>query len=101
MNKYEEEEAYVRDCSGQRKREWQLEAETLHARLDGIQQMQQQTHDALLTHIQDYRQTRVAMEELVILWKGSKMMVSAAKLIIPILAALGGFIAWTVDKWKQ
>jgi len=51
--------------------------------------------------VAEERETKAAIEELILLWRGSNMMVSAAKILIPIGVALVGAAVWVKDhvKW--
>jgi hypothetical protein len=53
-----------------------------------IEELSRATHDSLIAHVAEERSTRAAIDELVVLWRGSKLIVSAFKIIIPIVAAL-------------
>jgi hypothetical protein len=66
-------------------------------RLDIIEELSRATHDSLIAHVAEERSTRAAIDELVVLWRGSKLMVSALKIIIPIVAALVGGAMWLKD----
>ena len=63
----------------------------IHSRLDKQDELLREIHEKLIDHMAREEQIRSATEELVILWKGSKI-------IIPILAAsaaaLAGAWAW-------
>jgi hypothetical protein len=89
------------DGDGERRLSWRAEAEVLHGRLDTIEAVSRATHDTVVAHVAEERETKAAIEELILLWRGSKMMVSAAKILIPIAAALVGAAVWVKDhvKW--
>ena len=89
------------DGDGEQRLSWRAEAEVLHGRLDTIESLSRATHDTVVTHVAEERETKAAIEELILLWRGSKMMVSAAKILIPIAAALVGAALWVKDhvKW--
>ena len=89
------------DGDGERRLSWRAEAEVLHGRLDTIESLSRATHDTVVAHVAEERETKAAIEELILLWRGSKMMVSAAKILIPIAAALAGAALWVKDhvKW--
>lgn len=96
------------DGDGERRLSWRAEAEVLHGRLDTIEAvsrateaLSRATHDTVVAHVAEERETKAAIEELILLWRGSKMMVSAAKILIPIAAALVGAALWVKDhvKW--
>ena len=59
------------------------------------------THDTVVAHVAEERETKAAIEDLIVLWRGSKMMVSAFKILIPLAAALIGAAVWVRDhvKW--
>lgn len=80
---------------------WRAEAEMLHARLDAIEEVGRATHDCIIGHIAEERETKAAIDELILLWRGSKLVVSGFKIMIPICAALLGAALWMKDhvKW--
>ena len=92
---------------GEDRRSWQGEAAVLHGRLDrieelarGTHELARSTHDSVISHVAEERETKAAIEELIMLWRGSKMMVSAFKILIPIAAALVGVAVWFKDHLK-
>jgi len=54
----------------------------------------------VVAHVAEERETKAAIEDLILLWRGSKMMVSAAKLLIPIAAAIVGAAVWVKDHFR-
>ena len=82
------------------RRTWHDEAAALHERLDKIEKLAEDTHSCMLAHVESEKETKAALDELILLWRGSKMMVSAAKIIIPIVAALVGAAVWARDHFK-
>lgn len=82
------------------RRTWHDEAAALHERLDKIEKLAEETHTFMVAHVEADKETRAALDELILLWRGSKMMVSAAKLIIPIVAALVGAAVWAREHFK-
>ena len=80
---------------------WRVEAEMLHARLDAIEELGRKTHDCIIGHIAEERETKAAIDELILLWRGSKLVVSGFKILIPVAAALLGAALWLKDhvKW--
>lgn len=86
---------------GTDRRSWKGEADMLHARLDAIEEVGRATHDCIIGHIAEERETKAAIDELIILWRGSKLVVSGFKIMIPICAALLGAAMWFKDhvKW--
>lgn len=89
------------------RRSWQGEAAILHGRLESIEELARDTqglarstHDSIITHIAEERETKAAIDELILLWRGSKMMVSAFKILIPIAVALVAAAAWMKDHMK-
>lgn len=86
---------------GTDRRSWKGEADMLHARLDAIEEVARSTHDSIIGHIAEERETKAAIDELILLWRGSKLVVSGFKLLIPIFAALLGAALWAKDhvKW--
>lgn len=87
--------------SEERRVAWRVEAEMLHARLDAIEEVGRATHDCIIGHIAEERETKAAIDELILLWRGSKLVVSGFKLLIPIFAGLLGAALWAKDhiKW--
>ena len=73
----------------------------LHARLDAIESLSRATHDSIIGHIAEERETKAAIDELILLWRGSKLVVSGFKILIPVCAALLGAAMWFKDhvKW--
>lgn len=80
---------------------WRVEAEMLHARLDAIEEVGRATHDCIIGHIAEERETKAAIDDLILLWRGSKLVVSGLKILIPVCAALLGAAMWFKDhvKW--
>lgn len=76
---------------------WRADDEILHSRLDTIEALSRATHDSLVAHMAEERGTRAAVDELIVLWRGSKMILSAFKILIPIVAALVGGAMWVRD----
>ena len=89
------------DGEDERRLSWRTEAEVLHGRPDTIESLSRATHDTVVAHVAEERETKAAIEELILLWRGSKMMVSAFKILIPIAATLIGAVIWVKDhvKW--
>mgnify|MGYP000935056579 FL=1 len=85
----------------ERRQTWRAEADNLHERLDTIEALSRATHDSVVAHIAEERGTKAAIDELILLWRGSKLVVSGFKLLIPIFAALLGAALWAKDhvKW--
>lgn len=90
------------------RRSWRGEAAILRHRLESIEELARDTqglsrltHDTIVAHVAEERETKAAIEELILLWRGSKMMVSAFKILIPIVAALAGAAVWMKEhvKW--
>jgi len=88
------------DGDSERRSSWRVEAENLHDRLDTIEALSRATHDTVVAHVAEERETKAAIEDLILLWRGSKMMVSAAKLLIPIAAAIVGAAVWVKDHFR-
>lgn len=82
------------------RRTWHDEAAALHERLDKLEKLAEETHTFMVAHVEADKETKAALDELILLWRGSKMMVSAAKLIIPIVAALVGAAVWAREHFK-
>ena len=72
----------------------------LHARLDAIEAVGRATHDCIVGHIAEEKETKAAIDELILLWRGSKLVVSGFKIMIPIVAALLGAAMWVKDHIK-
>ena len=87
--------------SEERRVAWRAESEMLHARLDAIESLSRETHGLMAGHIAEERETKAAIDELILLWRGSKLVVSGLKLLIPIFAGLLGAALWAKDhiKW--
>jgi len=85
----------------ERRATWRAEADNLHERLDTIEALSRATHDSVIEHIAEERGTKAAIDELILLWRGSKLVVSGFKLLIPIFAGLIGAALWAKDhiKW--
>lgn len=82
------------------RRTWHDEANALHERLEKIEKLAEETNSCMLTHVESEKETKAALDELILLWRGSKMMVSAAKLVIPVFAALIGAVVWAREHFK-
>lgn len=82
------------------RRTWHDEADALHERLEKIEKLAEDTHTYMLAHIEAEKDTRAALDELILLWRGSKIMVGAAKLFLPVLAAVIGAAVWARDHFK-
>lgn len=65
----------------------------LHRRMDQQDKMLLEIRDKINAHVVESDQTRPALEELVTLWKGSK-------LLIPILASMAAAV-WAVVAWAK
>ena len=85
---------------GTDRRSWKGEADMLHARLDAIEEVGRATHDCIIWHIAEERETKAAIDELILLWRGSKLVVSGFKILIPAVAALIGAVMWAKDHIK-
>ncbi len=85
---------------GTDRRSWKGEADMLHARLDAIEEVARSTHDSIIGHIAEERETKAAIDELILLWRGSKLVVSGFKILIPAVAALIGAVMWAKDHIK-
>ena len=85
----------------ERRQTWRVEADNLHERLDTIEALSRATHDSVVAHIAEERGTKAAIDELILLWRGSKLVVSGFKILIPVAAALLGAALWVKDhvKW--
>ena len=85
----------------ERRQTWRAEADNLHERLDTIEALSRATHDSVVAHIAEERGTKAAIDELILLWRGSKLVVSGFKILIPVAAALLGAALWVKDhvKW--
>lgn len=79
---------------------WRVKAEILHARLDAIEELGEK-RNSIIGHIAEERETKAAIDELILLWRGSKLVVSGFKILIPVAAALLGAALWLKDhvKW--
>ena len=102
-----EEAEDVIERDGDRRKSWQGEAAVLHGRLDRIedlardtQDLARATHDTVVAHVAEERETKAAIDELILLWRGSKLVVSGFKILIPVFAALLGAAIWVKDHFK-
>lgn len=93
--------------SGEDRRSWRFEADMLRARLETIEciamdtkDLARATHDTVVVHVAEERETKAAIDELILLWRGSKLMVSGVKILIPVFAALIGAAIWVKDHLK-
>ena len=93
--------AQEQEQSVERRQFWRVEADNLHERLDAIEALSRATHDSVVAHIAEERGTKAAIDELILLWRGSKLVVSGFKILIPVAAALLGAALWVKDhvKW--
>jgi len=87
--------------SVERRKTWRAGADNLNDRFDAIEALARATHDSLIDHIAEERGTKAAIDELILLWRGSKLVVSGFKILIPVAAALLGAALWVKDhvKW--
>jgi len=85
---------------GDDRRTWKGEASALNARLEAIEALARATHDCVIGHVESEKETREAIGELILLWRGSKMMVAALKFSIPVFAAIVGAAMWAKDHFK-
>lgn len=102
------EDADRKGYDGADRRSWQGEADVLHSKLESIEEMArntqilaQLTHDTIVSHVAEERVTKAAIDELILLWNGSKLMISGFKFMIPIVAAMFGAVIWMKDYFKQ
>ncbi len=103
----DQEDAERHVHNGTYRRSWQGEAAVLHGRLASIeelarstQELARSTHESIISHVAEERETKAAIDELILLWRGSKLMVAALKFSIPIFAALIGGAMWVKDHFK-
>lgn len=85
----------------ERRKTWRANPEDINDRFDAIENLARATHDSLIEHIAEERGTKAAIDELILLWRGSKLVVSGFKILIPVAAALLGAALWIKDhvKW--
>ena len=102
------ENADRKGYDGADRRSWQGEADALHRKLESIEEMArntqglaQLTHDTIVSHVAEERQTKAAIDELILLWRSSKLVISGFKFMIPIVAAMFGAVLWIKDYFKQ
>lgn len=93
--------------SGEDRRSWRFEADMLRSRLENIEviamdtkALARATHDTVVAHVAEERETKAAIDELILLWRGSKLVVSGFKILIPVFAALIGAAIWVKDHLK-
>lgn len=91
----------------ERRESWRSEADVLNSRLETIEEMARDTrdlarltHDTIISHVAEERETKAAIDELIVLWRGSKLVVSGFKFLVPVLAALLGAAIWIKDHFK-
>jgi hypothetical protein len=65
----------------------------LHRRMDQQDKMLLEIRDKINSHVVEFEQIRPALDELVVLWRGSK-------LLIPLLAG-GTAMVWAVIVWAK
>lgn len=99
--------AGLKAYDGEERRSWQREADMLRSRLETIEgiamdtkDLARATHDTVVAHVAEERETKAAIDELILLWRGSKLVVSGFKILIPIVAALLGAAIWFKDHFK-
>ena len=85
---------------GEDRRTWKGEAHALGTRLAAIEELARATHECMIVHVETEKETRAAIDELILLWRGSKLMVAGLKFSIPIFAALVGAAMWAKDHLK-
>ena len=68
--------------------------DALHRRMDQQDKMLLEIDRKITGHMAEVNILRPAIEELVTLWKGSK-------LLVPILAGIGGLVAWVLSFGKD
>jgi hypothetical protein len=79
---------------------WHEEAASLHERLDEIEALAKKTHECMLAHVDAERETKAVLDEIILLWRGSKIMVGAFKFAIPVVAGLVAGLVWIKDHFK-
>lgn len=96
--------AGLKAYDGEERRSWQREADMLRSRLETIEgiamdtkDLARATHDTVVAHVAEERETKAAIDELILLWRGSKLVVSV---MIPVFAALLGAAIWVKDHLK-
>jgi hypothetical protein len=67
--------------------------QNLHRRMDTQDALLKEIRDMVISHIATEKEIKPAVDELVAMWRGSK-------LIIPILASAGAMI-WAVVAWAK
>ena len=65
----------------------------IHRRMDKQDEMLREIRDAMSKHVIESDQIKPALEELVVLWRGSKM-------LLPIIATTVGMI-WAIYAWAK
>ena len=65
----------------------------LHRRMDRQDEMLLEIRDSITRHVAESDQIRPALEELVTLWRGSKM-------LLPIIAGAVGLV-WAIYTWAK
>ena len=54
----------------------------------------------MVAHVAEERETKAAIDELILLWRGSKLVVSGFKILIPVFAAILGLAVWVKDHFR-
>ena len=68
--------------------------DVVYHRLDQQDAVLLQLHDMIRDHIADNRHIEGQIKELVEMYRGSKFMISAFKVLIPIVAAVAAGVIW-------
>ena len=99
--------AGLKAYDGEERRSWQWEADMLRSRLENIEgiamdtkEFVRATHDTIVSHVAEERETKAAIDELILLWRGSKLMVSGVSILIPVFAAILGLAVWVKDHFR-
>jgi hypothetical protein len=74
--------------------------QNLHRRMDKQDEMLLQIHDKITSHIAESDQLRPHLEEVVLLWRGSRLMVSIVGGVAVVLGTLYAALVWAKEHIK-
>lgn len=75
----------------ERREGWQAQAKDLTHRLDRIEDLLKETSDVLLKHVAAEEQIKPALDELITLWRGSKIILP---LIVSLAVGAAALVSW-------
>ena len=71
--------------------------QNLHRRMDKQDEMLFSIHETITKHVAESEQLRPHLEEVVILWRGSRLIVSIVGGVALVMGAIYGAIVWARD----